>query len=375
VAQRGEIVVIGGGIAGAFAALNLAELGAGVVLVERDGIGSQASGNNPGGLKPLHGAGIPGPLGELALEAFQLHLDAWERVRELSGIDFSPRRHPRLHLGKDERDFEDLAQLKQTFDGAESFSASWLGREELVSVVPDLDPAFERGLWTEGTGKVDPGAYTRAVAAAAVRLSARIVTGEVRGLAFRGERVTAVALESETVGCDGVVVATGPWSAGPAEWLHTPLPVEPLKGEMLLAEDPRDGERVDLVWRDAQVYEAGPGQVWLAGTEERVGFDRTPSDAGRAEILDKVAVFDSELGGARVLRQTAGLRPVTPDNLPIAGPANGWENVAVAMGAGRKGMLLSAALGRAAAELLVRGSTELPIENCSPERFVAEAVA
>jgi glycine oxidase len=367
------ILVIGAGISGSFAAYRLAELGVDVTLVEREGVGSQASGNNPGGLKPLHGAGIPGPLAELALEAFQLHLDGWERIRELSGIDFSPRRHPRLHLATDESDFEELDQLRETFQAADGFSAAWLGRDELVSVVPDLDPALERGLWTEGTGKVDPGAYTRAVAAAAGRLGAKTISGEVRGLAFRGERVTAVALESETVGCDGVVVATGPWSAGPSEWLRTPLPVEPVKGEMLLAEDPRQGERVDLVWRDAQVYEAGPGRVWLAGTDERAGFDRSLSDAGREEILGKVALLDSQLGRARVLRQTAGLRPVTPDNLPIVGLANGWANVAVAMGAGRKGMLLSAALGRAAAELLVRGGTDLPIDNCSPTRFIADA--
>jgi glycine oxidase len=375
--QTAGTVVVGGGIAGAFAAYHLAELGAEVTLVERDEIGGQASGHNPGGLKPLHGAGIPGPLEGLALESFRMHLEGWETILELSGLDFSPRRAPRLHLAADEDDVDALERLKGSYDSTPGFSAQWLEREELLTIEPELDPALYRGLWTEGTAKVDPGAYTRAVAAAAGRLGAKTVRAEVRGLKRSGDRVTGVLLDSGALRCDGVVVATGPWCAEPSTWLGTTIPIEPLKGEMLLAERERASDQIDLVWRDAQVYEAGPGRIWLAGTEERARFDRTPSASGRATILDRVARIAPSLRDVRVLRQTAGLRPLTPDCLPIVGLPAGWSNACLAMGAGRKGMLLSAAMGRAAAELLTQGETELPVESSSPLRFegAAEAVA
>jgi glycine/D-amino acid oxidase-like deaminating enzyme len=64
----------------------------------------------------------------------------------------------------------------------------------------------------------------------------------------------------------------------------------------------------------------------------------------------------------------AALRPVTPDGIPIVGLAPGWTNVSLALGSGRKGVLMSAALGRAAADLLAAGKTEVPIDPCSPER-------
>jgi D-amino-acid dehydrogenase len=79
------------------------------------------------------------------------------------------------------------------------------------------------------------------------------------------------------------------------------------------------------------------------------------------------------MADARVLGQTAGLRPVTPDGVPIVGMPGGWENVCLAVGSGRKGMLLSAGIGLTAAEIAAGRTTGLPIDQCSPERWAAAA--
>jgi glycine/D-amino acid oxidase-like deaminating enzyme len=128
---------------------------------------------------------------------------------------------------------------------------------------------------------------------------------------------------------------------------------------------------VDLAWRAAGVYVAGRTRLWLGGSVERAGFDRSPSRAARTTILGGVARMLPGLRRARVLRQTAALRPSTPDTRPIVGIPDGWENACLAVGGGRKGMLLSAALGRAAAELLTAGATALPVGSCSPQRWIA----
>src|SRR4051794_32027031 len=113
--------VVGGGITGAFAAYFLARRGVEVTLIERDDFGAHASGNNPGGLNPLHGPGIPGPMKELAMAAFRLHLE-----------HFAPPRRPRLQLALDDADVSRLERGKQLYDGAPGFSARWLDPEELT---------------------------------------------------------------------------------------------------------------------------------------------------------------------------------------------------------------------------------------------------
>src|SRR4051812_44952160 len=99
------------------------------------------------------------------------------------------------------------------------------------------------------------------------------------------------------------------------------------------------GARVDLAWRDAGVYAASAGRVWLGGPREL-----------SARLLP-------DLGDARVLHRTTAARPATPDGFPIVGLLKEAPGVCLALGGGRKGMLLSSALGLAVADLLTEGST------------------
>jgi glycine/D-amino acid oxidase-like deaminating enzyme len=325
------IAVVGGGITGAFAAYFLARRDVEVTLIERDAVAAQASGKNPGGLNPLHGPGIPGPLGELALEALRLHLE-----------HFSPPRRPRVQLAVDDGDVEKLERSKELYDSTPGFSARWIDARELGAAMPC-------GLWTEGNCRVDAADYTRAVVRAA---GPTLLKGEVTGLAQRNGRVVEVVLGSEAVACDAVVIATGAWCAGPASWLGLPLPVEPVEGELLLV-GRSGGTRVDLAWRDAGVYGAGEDRVWLGGQRDLA-----------SRILP-------DLREAPVIRRTSAPRPMTPDGFPIVGLVPGLENACLAIGGGRKGMLLSSALGLAAAELLTDGRTRLPLDACSPDRCSA----
>jgi glycine oxidase len=368
-----EIVVVGGGIAGAFTAYFLAGFGAGVTLVERDEIGGQASGRNPGGLNPHHGAGIPGPLHDLALTSFRLHLEAWDDIRRRARTDFGAQQVPRLHIALEERDLQALERAAEPYASAPGFAATWIRGADLRAHEPGLATGLLGGLLTEGNARVDAPAYTRAVAAAAADLGARTLQGEVRDLRHSGGRVTAVVLDSGPLRCDGVAIASGPWCAQAARWLDAHIPVEPVKGEMLAVAPRAGGVRCAVTWRDAATYPAGGPEVWIGGTEDRVGFDDQPSPAARTSIVERISRILPTMADARVVRHTAGLRPVTPDGAPIVGIPRGWENACLVLGAGRKGMLLSAGMGLAAAELLTSGRTGVPVDSCSPDRWAVAA--
>lgn len=362
-------MVVGGGITGAFSAYFLARLGAGTILVERDPIGSHASGRNPGGLNPLYGPGIPGPMQPLSLEAFRLHLEHWEEIRSLSQLDFGGRRSRRLHLADGEDARDRLERLRHSYDGIPGFSGEWLRGEQLLAIEPRLEPGGRQGLLTAGDARVDAQAYTRAVARSAEKLGARTVSGEAQGLRARGRRATGVLAGGSLLSCDGVVISSGPWCEAPSRWLRTRLPIEPVRGQMVRVKPPGGGVAVDIASGPTALYGTGGEEVWVGGTEERVGFDASPTAAARSSLVARAVEVMPAIAAAPVVGQTAALRPLSPDGAPVVGLAPGWENVCLALGGGRKGFLLSAAIGRAAADLICGGSTELPIDPCAPDRF------
>jgi glycine oxidase len=374
VAGSETTVVVGGGITGAFAAYLLARRGAPVTVLERGPGDAQASANNPGGLNPLYGAGIPGPLAPLALAAFRLHLDHRDEIARASGADFDFHHKRRLNLARDADDLRALERMHETYATTDGFAARWVEADELRTIEPRLEDGFVRGLWAEGDATVESAAYTEAVLATAVDHGAVVVSAAAEGLDVDGDRVVGVRADGEVLPCGRVVVATGPWTDA-ATWLGVPLPVEPVKGDLLLLEAEGGGVTTDLAWRDVMLYQTATDQVWLGGTEERVGFDVELSETGRASMLERVARVVPAMATARVVRQTTGLRPVTPDGLPIVGPAAEWSNAWLALGGGRKGMLLSAAMAAAVADLVLDGSTTLPIAPLGADRFGAGAVA
>jgi len=87
------------------------------------------------------------------------------------------------------------------------------------------------------------------------------------------------------------------------------------------------------------------------------------------EIRKRLARVFPDLADAKLAKHTACLRPVTPDWLPVLGRAPGWENVYLATGAGKKGILLATGIGRSIADLMTNGETALSIQRFSPERF------
>ena len=363
-----DVVVVGGGAAGCSVAHYLALAGAKVTLVEREGVATQASGYSAGGLNPLQGAGIPGPLGPLALESYRMHLSLWDELKEATGIDYQGRIVSLLKVAFDEADLSDLRATEGAFNGVEGFKAEWLDSREVMKLEPRISPGVISGVLATGNAALDSYQYTIALSESAKKLGARLRLGVVRGLEGDDRSATGVMLRDETIACDYVVLAMGPWSRQAEAWLDGYIPVDPLKGEILrlnlatpLAQD--------ISGAGASLYSKPDGLVWCGGTEEWRGFDRLPSDSARESILQRAIRLIPDLAEATLVQHTACLRPVTPDWLPIIGRMPGWDNVYMATGAGRKGILLSPAIGKAVADLITKDETQLSISAFGPERF------
>lgn len=365
-----EIVVVGGGIVGCATAYFLANDGVDVTIVEKGDVGGSASGYSAGLLNPLEGAGIPGPLEGLAEESFRMHRPLTQVVMDATGIDPQYRIRSGMWIAFTDAESEELEALYQTGQRKEGFTARWLEPPQHMRLEPRLSPQVTKAMVIEDLAEADSHGYTLALAKAAQRRGATIRIGTVDRLNHANGRVSGVSVDGEELACDKLVLAMGPWSGEAEKWLGVRVPIGPLKGQVLRLkmEGPPLRQTIHRSGGGYLSYKPD-GLIWAGTTEEPVGFDELPTPAAQESILKSTIEILPCLTQARIALQTACLRPVSEDGLPVIGEVPGWEGVYIAGGGGRKGVLLAPAMARATADLVTTGRTGLPIEVFSPGRF------
>ena len=369
--QSTDVVIIGGGAAGCASAYYLAQNGIKATLIERDGIAGQASGYNAGGLNPLEGHGWPDPLQPMALQSFRLHQELWESLPSDTGLDYHGRISSILKVALDDDELAELRETLAIFNNAPEpgFSAEWLEREDVLALEPRVSPEIIAGVLAVGNGALDGQEFTQALAAAAENLGTQIVNASAVGLRLGRGRVESIVTGDREIPCGALLIAAGPWCRAAEQWLDIAIPVDPLKGQIIRLQPDGPGLDYELIGGGSSMYAKTDGLIWCGSTEEDVGFDLSLTDQARARILKMAVRLMPSLANAAVALHTACLRPVTPDWLPIVGPAPGWDNVYLSTGGQKKGILLGPAMGKGIAEIIASGSTEISLQGCEPQRF------
>ena len=370
-AETADVAIIGGGAAGCSVAYYLGEAGLTSTIIEREGVGTQASGYAAGGLNPLTGHGIPGPLAEFAWHSFQMHHGLYTKLSELSGIDYQFRQTSEIRITFNESEIPQFEALADRLLRTDGFAASMTEQWRVRKLDPRVNSTFAGCVFSRGNYQLDSLGFTQALWSAAQYGGATLRSGNVRGLEIRGDQVRKVLLEDGEIECREVVMALGPWSRQAERWMDAYIPVDPLKGEILRMKLPGEPLEHDVVGEGASVYAKPDGLAWCGTTEDWRGFDRQPLADTRERILEGAKRLVPALEDATLVKHTACLRPVTPDWLPILGRVPGYRNAWLATGAGKKGILLAPGIGKSVADLISRDETSLPIWNFVPERFAA----
>ena len=365
--EAGHVVVIGGGAAGCATAYYLSAAGARVTIIEREGVGNGASGWSAGGLNPLQG--IAEPISALAMESYRLHLELWPQLERHSRQNLAAGIISMALVAENEAAVPPLQEQQAAFEAADGFTARWIDAAELRQLEPRITPNVAGALLTHGNAILESQRFTVALAEAAQHHGATLTDGAVTGIQHEDRQVTGVLLDDAVIPCDAVVVAMGPWSGAAEAWLGLPLPVEPLKGEIVRMSQAGPPLPFDIVTPDISLFGRPDGQIWLASTRQRLGFDREPSEWGYRTLFDAAVKLMPSVKEATLVRQTACLRPIAPDDLPVVGRAPGWQGAYVATAGGTKGILLAPAMGRAIADLILTGQTAISIAGSSLERF------
>lgn len=364
-----DVVIIGGGIVGVVTAYLLGKAGIKSVIVERDAVGSHASGFAYGGLSPLSGHGIPGPIAEVAQEGLRLHREFADSLPQETGVNIEFRLRPSLNLAFTEEEVQKAQAALPWQQQQPGFSVRWLEAADAKAVEPRIADQVLGAVYIDGTADVEPYRLVLALTRAAENLGATIRHGKVIGLRRQGEQVTSVVLENGEIACDTVVLAMGPWSAEISAWLHMPIEVRPLKGQILRLHAPGPALECSVGWGGNYATTKPDGLLWTGTTEEEAGFSEHPSSTARDQIIASLLKMLPSLSDAQLAQHTACLRPLAADENLILGPVPGWQGVYMSTGAGRKGILLGPAMGRAIVELVTGGGSELAIDAFRPDRF------
>ena len=368
-----DVIVIGAGAIGSSIAYQLAKDGVKVMVFDRGLVGGEATQASAGMIMVQHHRATPEAYVSLAAESARLFSAVAAELRERTGTDIGYRPAGRLLIAFDEADEQGL-RLARRAELDAGMIVPWLDARAALDIEPALNPEIRAAIFYAGDHQVEALGLAQALMRAAVDLGAVLREGAaIDGILTKGERVVGVALGEERVFADEVVIANGAWAGAWSRLLQTPIPIRPIRGQMVALRTAGTGLRAVVNAGDGYLMTKASGLTYAGTTLEDVGFDGRPTASGIAGVLALVPRLAPRLGDATFSHAWAGLRPGSSDGLPLLGRLPGWRGVILAGGHFRNGILLAPITGELVGDIVARRRPRLSIDAFDPGRFMVRA--
>jgi glycine oxidase len=243
------------------------------------------------------------------------------------------------------------------------FEIELLSPDQVRKMEPLVTAQIEAAVFIPGDSAVTPRRLVNALREACFSRGVEIRTGlNVQSISHNEVRVGHMTLEGGSI-----VIASGVWSGG-ISGLEPPIPVYPRKGQILSLGMPAGAFRRMIRWEGAYFLPRPTGELVVGATNEDAGFDLSITPAGLGRLLMDAQQISSHVGSYPILETWTGLRPATPDGLPILGPS-ALPGVYYATGHYRNGVLLAPITAAIVADLVEGRKPALSIDAYSPSRF------
>lgn len=381
-----DVIVIGGGIVGASAAYRLTRSGARVTLVDRADVG-QATAAGAGIISPGTSYKPPAAFFPLAFRAVAYYDTLLAALEEDGETETGFEAVGLLHVATTESEAMTLPILLQLIEERRASGAPRIGSVEMLSgdearaLFPALGACLG-AIHTSDAARVDGRLLCDAMRRGAARHGARIVTGSAEVIREVSDGVE-LTVNGETLTAGAAILASGAWSGTLTETLGLRLPVFPQRGQILHMRLPgRETARWPIVVGFHSHYILTfPQDRIVAGAirESNSGFDPRMTAGGVREALDEALRVAPSLADATLDEVRVGLRPASPDGLPLLGRIPGHEHLYVATGHGASGLQLGPYSGALVADLALGQSStpglsvDLDLAPYSPTRFAPPA--
>jgi glycine oxidase len=364
-----DVVVIGAGIVGCAVAYELARRGASVQIVDDRPAGMGATQASAGVLAPYIEARVDGPLLDLTVRSLDLFDKFVARVTSISGVTVNYRRTGTLDVALDQDRYRQLNATAGWLEGR-GVAAQLCDGQAARAQEPHLSQDVVGGLLIPSQGFVAALELTRALGTAARRHGAQLIEhGRVKRISSAGADLIVETDRGSLTG-NGAVIAAGSWS-GQIEirGVAARVPVRPVRGQLLqLAWTGPPLKRVTWAER-CYLVPWDDGTMLVGATVEDAGFEERTTTAGVRDLIEAAAEIAPHTWTAALVAARAGLRPATPDDLPVIGASAVVPNLMYATGHYRNGVLLSAITAQLVADAMLEGQIDPILAATSPQRF------
>ena len=377
--DKADIVVIGGGVIGASIAYHLSRQKLKVVLLEKKNPAAGSSGACGGTI--FLQTKSPGIHLEMALDSAR----RFAGLEEELGAGFEYRRCGGMIVIERE---DELPAVKSYVEEQKKsgLEVSLLDREQARELEPSLSETILGAAFSPIDAQVNPLLLTFAFVNAAINCGAEVFAHtRVSGLQIGSNRIKSVQTDRGEIKTETVVNAAGAHAAEIGALAELEIPIRPRKGQLVVTEAAEpvisrcllSAQYIDAKYNPAQAQESGGvsieptvnGNILMGSTREFAGFNKDVSLNGIHHIARHVLAIVPCLKKLRFIRAFAGLRPYTPDGMPILGNVTGLDGFIMAAGHEGDGIALAPITGEVIADLIVNGKTAYLVDDYNLSRF------
>ena len=387
-----DVVIAGGGVVGHATAWELARRDVEVLIVDRH-LPGRATSASAGGLWPVgeavglgcgviyqaartgsdSGDAVPATLPvvfrDFLVESNRRFPALAEELKDLTGVDIELDSGPGLLF------LMQTARQQSVVDNIvrglpDGFVLEVLSPEEVAELEPAVSTDIVGGALLPGEDQLNPMMLTEAYKRAALASGARLQHDRLVDEILReDDRVVGVRLGEETISCGHVVNAAGAWAGQLAATAGISLPVEPVRGQVVLTQALPPVLASCLSTSSCYLAQKRHGEILIGSTTEHVGFDTGVTEDGIRQLCRGAVRAIPSLADVGVKRTWAGLRPGTPDEMPVLGPVAGVQGYANVTGGFRTGIVAAPLMARVTAQTIVGETPDVVIEPYLAERF------